>query len=172
MTITDQEDSRTAFCRAEYPRLAASMTLYTGDADLAVELAQEALARALRDWRRVTALDAPSAWTHRVAVNLANSHFRRRRYERAARACAGARVPDRWHDPDAVLHQVVVQAVAALPRRQREAVVLRFLLDLSVLSTAAHMDCSAGTVRALTSQGIARLRCHPELASLQEPRDD
>ncbi len=155
------------FCRVEHPRLVQSMTLYTGDADLAAELAQEALARAHRDWARVGAMDAPGGWTHRVAVNLANSHLRRKRLERAARQRAVARQPLFWHDRrpsedfDGLLREV-----ASLPRRQREAVALRFLLDLSIEQTATRMDCAPGTVRALTAQAIATLRTRPLLAGL------
>ena len=45
-----------------------------------------------------------------------------------------------------------------LPGRQREAISLRFLADLDVSRTARVMRCAEGTVRALTSQGVARLR--------------
>ena len=149
-----------------------SLGVYTGDRDLAEELAQEALARTCRDWTRVSCLDRPEAWTHRVAVNLANSHFRRRRYEQAARRRAAARSPEAWTDPGPPLGPTVVAALAALPRRQREALVLRFVLDLSVASSAAHMHCAEGTVRALTAQGVAALRRDPRLAHLEEPSDD
>lgn len=67
-----------AFCRLEHPRLVGTLGLYTGDADLAEELAQDALLRACRDWDRVRTFAAPGAWVHRVAINLANSAFRSR----------------------------------------------------------------------------------------------
>ena len=63
-------------------------------------------------------------------------------------------------------------ALASLPRRQREAVLLRFLLDLSVEDTAQRMGCAAGTVRALTAQGVGRLRLDHRLAELTEPTHD
>ena len=50
------------------------------------------------------------------------------------------------------------EAMRRLPSRQREAISLRFLADLDVSRTALVMRCKEGTVRALTSQGIARLR--------------
>lgn len=169
--MTAQQDPVTEFCRREHPRLVASLTLYTGSADLAAELAQEALARAFRDWRRVSELRSPGAWTHRVAINLANSSLRRRRYERAARARAAARLTDRHDDTDPTTAAVLRAAVAALPARQREAVVLRFLLDHSIETTAEQMRCAPGTVRALTAQGIAALRESPELTDLLECDD-
>lgn len=160
------------FCRRQHGRLVRSLTAYTGDRDLAEELAQEALARAYRDWQHVVALERPDAWVHRVAVNLANSHFRRRRHEQAARARAAARERSDWSDPEPGLGPVLLGALRALTRRQREAVALRFVLDLSVASTAAHMHCAEGTVRALTAQAVFALRRDPRLAHLEEPTDD
>jgi RNA polymerase sigma-70 factor, ECF subfamily len=72
-------DPRAEFCQTEYGRLVGTLTLYTSDPDLAAELAQEALARACRHWRRVRDMDEPGAWLYRVALNLANSTFARRR---------------------------------------------------------------------------------------------
>lgn len=166
-----QPRSAEEFCRQQHPRLVRSLAVYTGDRDLAEELAQEALARAYRDWAHVSGLDRPEAWAHRVAVNLANSHFRRRRYEQAARARAAARTPVS-SDPPPPLDRTVVAALAQLTRRQREALVLRFVLDLSVAATAQHMGCAEGTVRALTAQGVAALRRDPHLTDLEEPGDD
>ena len=79
------------FCRAEWSRLVGTLALLTGDADLAEELAQETIVRVCRDWRKVSSMDAPGAWAHRVAVNLAHSHFRRRSAARRALARAASR---------------------------------------------------------------------------------
>jgi RNA polymerase sigma factor (sigma-70 family) len=49
-------------------------------------------------------------------------------------------------------------AVAALPERQRAAVVLRYFADLPVSAVAEILSCAHGTVRSLTSQAIERLR--------------
>jgi RNA polymerase sigma-70 factor (ECF subfamily) len=48
--------------------------------------------------------------------------------------------------------------VAALPRRQREVVCLRFYADLPVAETAARLGVAEGTIKALTHQAIASLR--------------
>jgi RNA polymerase sigma factor (sigma-70 family) len=52
----------------------------------------------------------------------------------------------------------MTQAVRGLPRRQREVVVLRFFLDLSVEQTAAALGASEGTVKSYTSRALARMR--------------
>src|SRR3954463_12752519 len=49
-----------------------------GDAESARDLAQEAMLRALRDWRRVSRLERPDMWVRRVTVNLAIDARRRR----------------------------------------------------------------------------------------------
>jgi RNA polymerase sigma factor (sigma-70 family) len=153
--VSEPEDV-SAFCRREWPRLVGSLSLFTGDGDLAQELAQETLARVCRDWNKVSTLDAPGAWAHRVALNLARSHFRhravaRRHAQRLAVAVAS-------EESDAATAIAVRTAVALLPVRQRTALVLRYFADLSVAETAETMRCPEGTVKTLTRQAILALR--------------
>lgn len=153
-----KRDAASAFCAVEYPRLVGSLTLYVGSQAVAEELAQEALLRAFRRWEYVHRLDAPSAWVWRVAMNLANSHFRRRGAERRARSRLRheARAADESHDAAGAI--AVRRAVACLPERQRAAVILRYFLDLPVQETARRMDASADAVRSLTKRAVAALR--------------
>ena len=144
----------TAFCEAEWPRLVGALSLYTGDADLAEELAQEAVARVCRHWRRVRKMDAPGAWLHRVARNLAHSHFRRARTGERAQARAADRLTEPSDDDAVVLRAVV----ASLPDRERDVIVLRFYLGLSVREAAAELEIPEGTVKTLTHRAIGRLR--------------
>ena len=58
------------WCRAEWPRLVASLAMMCGDREQARELAAEAFARALARWPRVGAMESPGGWTYKVAVNL------------------------------------------------------------------------------------------------------
>jgi RNA polymerase sigma factor (sigma-70 family) len=100
-------------------------------------------------------MDSPEAWAFRVAFNLAASRFRRGAAERRARARLG---PPDDHATDHADAVAVRQAVAALPRRQRAALVLRYFADLPVDRTAEVLGCAPGTVKSLTSQAIASLR--------------
>lgn len=142
-----------AFCGQVSGRLTAALTLYTGDRDVAEELAQEALARAWEHWDRVGAMASPEGWVFRTARNLAVSRWRRRAIERRARA--GSRA-DTVADPAEAV--ALREAVARLPERQRATIVARFYLGLSVAETALHLDCAEGTVKAATSQALDRLR--------------
>ena len=157
---TETSESVDAFCRAEYGRLYGTLRLYCGDAALAEELAQDALAQAVRHWEKVRAMDSPAAWLHRVGVNLANSSFRRRSAERRATGRLESRMGRGagYDDPDSPTVVAVRAAVEALPPRQREVVVLRFFLDLSVRDAAARMGCAEGTVKGLLSDAVRSLR--------------
>jgi RNA polymerase sigma factor (sigma-70 family) len=52
----------------------------------------------------------------------------------------------------------VRHALAALPPKQRAAVVLRYWEDLPVAETAAALGCSEGTVKSQVSKGLEALR--------------
>ena len=84
MKVAEVPEDLARFCREQRPQLVGSLGLYCGDVGLAEELANEALARVCRDWNHVRDLERPGAWAHRVAMNLANSWFRRRGAERRA----------------------------------------------------------------------------------------
>lgn len=147
-----------AFCRGLYPKLVGSLRLAFGAQVPAEDLAQDALVRTIERWDAVAAMDHPEAWCYRVAFNLARSGFRRRQAEARATARLGARRPhdDDPPEPDDVL--VVRAALAHLPRRQRQAIVLRFYADLTVDQVAESMKCRPGTVKAHLHQGLVTLR--------------
>lgn len=169
-TLSDDTGLRD-FCAAEYPRLLGTLTLYCNDRGVAEELAQEALARTCASWRKVRHMDAPGAWVHRVAVNLANSHFRRRGAERRAREKLESRAERTTIENDQDLEVVLRREVAALPKRLRGALILRYYDDLSVEAAADALGTSEGSIKRLTHEAIAALRKNPRLAAL-EVRDD
>lgn len=115
----------------------------------AQDCAQEALARALVRWRTVAPY-AP-AWVARVSTNLAIDRTRRE-------AKLGAAVELASIDPMRDRRRDLVVALRALPKRQREAVVLRYLADLPEADAASAMGCSVGTIKSATSRGLAALR--------------
>jgi RNA polymerase sigma factor (sigma-70 family) len=154
--VTDSEQALDAFCRREHPRLVGTLSLYCGDRAVAEELAQEALERAIRRWAEVERMDAPGAWVHRVAINLANSAYRRRRAERRARQRHGP--AHHAVDVDTAAALAVRECVAALPRRQRAALVLRHYGGCSIAETAALLDVSEGAVKQLTHRALTALR--------------
>lgn len=153
---------------AEFPRLVGALSLYCGERDLAEELAQETLVRVCASWPSVRRKDSPTAWAQRVAINLANSQFRRRAVARrvAVRTSGDESTPS----DDTSTRLAVRTAVSALPRRQREALVLRYFADMSVHDAAAVMRCPEATVKTLTRRAIEQLRVS-ELLRDDEPDD-
>jgi len=149
-----------AFCHQEYGRLIGMLTLYCGDAELARDLAQEAMARACAHWRSVREMHAPRAWLSKVAMNLANSHWRRRAAEKRSRERMDAGEGTVHMDVDVATALAVRAAVAALPKRQRAALILRYFEDLSVEQTAGVLRCEPRTVKKLTTRAFATLRCN------------
>lgn len=142
------------FCHAQFPRLVGLLSHYCGDGHVAEELAQEALARAFKDWKRVAQMAGPEKWLTTVALNLARSHFRRaaveRRFFRRERR-------EHQHDPDAADKVSVRATVAQLPSRQKTALLLRYYADLPIIEIAELMQCAEGTVKTLIHRAVQRL---------------
>jgi RNA polymerase sigma-70 factor (sigma-E family) len=131
--------------------------LLTGDRALAEDLVQDAFVRMFGRFRDLRNPDAFGAYLRRTIVNLANSHFRRLRVERAYVAREGA-APAPAAPPEIGARDEMWRALLGLPERQRTAIVLRFYEDLSEAETAEVMRCPKGTVKSLVSRGIERLR--------------
>jgi len=131
--------------------------LLTGDRALAEDLVQDAFVRLVGRLRHLREPNAFWTYLRRTIVNLATSHFRHGRVERAyLDRLASAPVAD-TNDNDE-LDETMHRVLLGLPQRQRAAIVLRFYEDLSDVQTAAILECSPGTVRSLVSRGIQTLR--------------
>ena len=152
------------FFRTEHPRLVGIALALCGDLDGARDAAQEALLRAYRDWERVAALDVPSAWVRRVLVNLAIDTRRRRRRDLRLVGRLGAAAEPAPHALPEL--SPTWTAVRALPDRQRAAVVLRYVDDLSVPEIAEVLGVSEGTVK--SSLHAARATLEARLAGAED----
>lgn len=151
------------FAYSRWPRLVRFGYGLTGDRGYAEDLAQTALANAYAAWSRVRKADDPDAYLRRILLNSYHSGFRKRRVaEQLSDAPPDSVIADpvgRHGDRAAVL-----AAVAALPPRQREVVLLRFWLDLTEVQAAATLGCSVGNVKSQTARALAKLRVSAELA--------
>lgn len=122
-----------------------------GDPALAEDLAAEALARTYAHWRRVRDYDHLDAWVLRVTTNLAIDAMAKRRI-------VPVDAPVLSPEDAAVLRVTLAQALRSLPARQRDAVVLRYLADMSEADVAASLGVAPGTVKAHLHRAVARLR--------------
>jgi len=135
-----------------------------GRAD-AAEAVQETLLRAYRGRRRWRRGGSAWAWLAGIAMNVAREARRKRRREvgslDADVLAAAAAAPDATADRNEQRRdrlRRLAEAIEALGPRQREAVVCRYLLRMSVRQTAAAMGCATGTVKATVSAALAKLR--------------
>jgi RNA polymerase sigma-70 factor (sigma-E family) len=141
---------------AHAPDAARLAYLLTGDRALAEDLVHEAFVRLFGRFRDLRNPDAFGAYLRTAVVNLARSHFRRRRVERAYLE-RESRAPERAPS-DFGARQELWEALQRLRSRQRAAIVLRYYEDLTEAQTAEVLGCAPGTVKSLVSRGIDKLR--------------
>lgn len=124
-----------------------------GDWHAADDAVQHTFVQLYRHWPRVRAASL-DAYVRTILVNAVRSQSRRRRRETTTA-----------DPPDSVAATVdpgvqvdVRRALARLPRRQREMVVLRHLENLSVSEVAQVLGVAEGTVKSQTARGLEALR--------------
>jgi RNA polymerase sigma-70 factor (sigma-E family) len=150
-------------------RLAVVMT---GDRAAAEDIVQDAFLGLYRRWDRLPNMAAPLAYLRVSVVNGCRTVLRRRSrlslwsgpetddaLDETARAAGHAPGGLAESAEASVLlgeeQRAVAAALRKLPRRQREAVVLRYYLDLSVEEAAEAMGVSPGTVKSATHRALA-----------------
>ena len=159
MTVASAADQLTELYTAHYRSLVRLAAFLTGDRDNAEEVVQDAYVNVHGSWRGIREPDKAEAYLRTAVVNLSRSRLRRRQV-------AAKHQPDPLGDVASaessamrtVQREVVLHALQQLPRRQREAVVLRYYGDLSEAQTASAMGCSVGAVKSHTSRAMAALR--------------
>jgi len=133
-----------AVYRRELPAMIALATTMTGDREVGTDIAHEGMVRMYRDWTRISGLERPGAWLRRVVINLAIDAGR----QRAREARAMHRL-DAQRDPVEAepMSEPFWRAVRELPERQRAAVALHYLDDMSVAGIADVLGVTVGTIK-------------------------
>ena len=135
-------------------RLAYTLTGNTADAE---DVVQEALARALPRWGRISRVDNVDAYVRRMVVNAHTSwwrKFRRRESPVAELRDTSVEGPGEGFDD----HRRMWLACQALSESQRTAIVLRYYEQLEYAEIAELTGVREGSVRARVSRGLAALR--------------
>lgn len=176
----DADEAVVTLFAAHYASLVRLAVLLTRDTGLAEEIVQDCFVELHQRWRGLRDPDAGAAYLRRSVVNRCRSELRHRGVVdrflgRAGQggAAVGLRAP-RWAGDQlgredfvpsaeslalaAGLHADVLDAVRGLPARQREALVLRYYLDLTEAQTAEVMGVSTGAVKSHTARALAALR--------------
>jgi RNA polymerase sigma-70 factor, ECF subfamily len=156
-----------------YAVLVGQVFVVTTDRGEAEEAVQEAFARLWSRWSRVSRYESPEAWVRRVALNIAMKRWRRaRRGEQLA--------PDAGTGTGLVSEAAttgdrldLITGLRRLPASHREALLLHYVLGLSVQEVADEMSTRLapvrpGTVKSWLHRGRAELG---NALLIEEPRD-
>lgn len=150
-----------ALVARKLPRILALGYRMLGDMAEAEDVAQEAM---LRAWKQAPKWKPGQAkfdtWLHRVGLNLCYDRLRRKR------EVSTDTPPDRTDDgpaPDRGLIAAqtgvrVDAALALLPERQREAIILCHYQELTNIEAASLMRISVDALESLLSRGRRALR--------------
>jgi RNA polymerase sigma-70 factor (sigma-E family) len=153
VALSEAADTRGASFEALYQREAVGMVrmayLLVGSRQLAEEIVHDAFAELFERWER---LEHPRAYLRTCVVNGSRSARRRRNRESQSLDASSAPAPA------GLGADHLLDALAALPYRQRAAIVLRYYEDLSEAAIAEALGVRPGTVKSLVHRGLARLR--------------
>lgn len=140
------------FWSAHRDRIGRAIAMTVGDAQLAADAVDEAMARAYQRWPQVSAMANPTAWVYRVGLNWSRSLGRRlRRQPPGWLATPGSSIDAAVGEPS------IDSALAALPEGQRAVVVCRLLLGLSEAQTAEALRLPPGTVKSRLARALGHL---------------
>jgi len=157
--LSDADLAIAAMYSTEYRSLVRISVVLVGDVGTAEEVVQECFIAMYAAWRRLKNVDKAVNYLRRSVVNRSRSVLRRR-------MVADKHVPK--HEPDMpsaeqgaitqLERTAVIAALRSLPVRQREAIMLRYYLDLSEEEVASAMRISRGAVKSHTARAKAALR--------------
>ena len=163
--LAGQRDACEELVRAHYGSIFAFLYDMTADAHLAEDLTQETFAAA---WRAIAGFRGSATfgtWLHRIAYGKFIDVMRDGKRRKAAMEALKADCPEADSRPDPLdrmaadeRSRTVVQAVHALPERERAVVVLHYLEGLSLRETASVLGEPSGTVKSRTNQALQHLR--------------
>ncbi|MFC7493489.1 MULTISPECIES: SigE family RNA polymerase sigma factor [unclassified Nocardioides] len=154
---------------AHWRRLVRLSVLLVHDQGVAEEVVQDAFVAVHGRWRRLRDPEHALAYLRQTVVNRSRSALRHRAVvERhaARRTTTDDGQPADGATLDADRRATVLDALRALPQRQREVLALRYYLDLSEAEIADTLGISRGAVKSHASRGAATLRTR--LGSLLE----
>lgn len=140
----------------------------------AADVAQDVAVDVLRSLGKLRDPGAFDAWVHRITVRHALRRLKKERRAREAESPLAllaeeahpAVLPGTDIDSELAARQALVAALSRLPAKQRLALALRYVHDLSDAEIAAALSCRVGTVHALLSRGRKSLRADRQLVEV------
>ncbi|MFQ6172748.1 SigE family RNA polymerase sigma factor [Oryzobacter sp. R7] len=161
------EEAVTELYASHWQPLVRVAWLLLHDAAEAEEVVQDAFVALHGHWGGLRDRGAAAAYLRRAVLNASRSALRHRGVEErwAASVRGGPDDPARRTSTSAedaavagLSREELLRALATLPVRQREVLVLRYYLDLGEAQIAEALDISPGSVKTHASRGLAALR--------------
>jgi RNA polymerase sigma-70 factor (sigma-E family) len=157
-TEAEATDFLASLFDAHYRSLCRLAYVLLGDPAQSEDVVQEAFLRTFTGLGRLRDRGRADAYLRRSVVNLSRSRLRRRSVEE--RGNAAAHHADRLVSPLGGSDLDLLEAVRALPPRQRATVALFYYADLPESEVASTLGCSVGTVKSQLAKARASLaRC-------------
>src|SRR5665213_1616766 len=145
--------------RAHYAGLVRLSAMLVGDVGTAEEVVQDAFVAMHGSWNRLRDPEKALAYLRQAIVNRSRSALRHRAVVAKYPPTPPPDVPSAEHFAVAATERdQLMRAIHALPRRQRETLLLRYYSDLSEAQIADTLGISQGAVKSHASRGLAALR--------------
>ncbi|GAA0622931.1 SigE family RNA polymerase sigma factor [Kribbella sandramycini] len=142
--------------------------LLTGEWHLAEDLVQTSLTKVWFHRNSLRSGNALESYTRTVMVNTSTQWWRRKwKGETPTEVMPEPAVESQYGVVDD--RDLLLRALATLPRRVRATLVLRYFEDLPEAEIAETMGCSVGTVKSNISRGLAKLREHQLVVAITAP---
>ena len=129
----------------DYDRLVQALTIVAGDKETAADAVQEAFVCLVRRWDHLSAYEDPAGWVRRVALNQIREH--QRWVWRQARLVLRIEQQHPAREGASAMAEEVWKQLRTLPLKQRTALALYYVADLTEREVAAAMNVSEGTVK-------------------------
>jgi RNA polymerase sigma-70 factor (sigma-E family) len=148
----------TDYVRQQRDGLTVFATMLTGKTWLADDLVGDVLGRAFERWSHIAGLEHPHAYVRRMVVNEYLAWRRRSKWVQPVEDPLDYDRPVATLETGHAAREEMLSRLAALPRKQRAAVVLRYYLELSDAEIAEELGCREVTVRSHISHALRTLR--------------
>ncbi|MEL6108950.1 MAG: RNA polymerase sigma factor [Planctomycetota bacterium] len=165
--------------REVYPRIHRAAWALTGQVSLADDLAQETFVVALDQWESFGGRSSRMTWLHGILIRLCRKRHRSTTRLRRRITAYWTRKSAPNESPDVALevaqhewNESVWAEVAKLPRRQSEAITLRFACEMTYAEIASAVECAEGTAKTRVHHGLKSLRRSEHLQSTVPPTDE
>lgn len=148
------------FLAAELTGLSRYAAVLTGDRQRAHDVLADALVKAYASWHRIGVMQFPLAYVRRIVTSVYLSDGRRWAVRRIRPTRTGELPDVVLPDPTGAVddREHLSALLAALPPRQRAAIVLRYYLGYDNAAIATDLGITVGAVRTAVSRGLAALR--------------